>query len=92
MYMKPSYLEALVKWDAVAAGEGISPAELAYRWITHNSALKEGDGVVIGVSSIEQLELTLKGIEKGKLSEEAAKAIDGIWDSIKHEAPLDNFH
>ena len=94
MFMKPSYLEALAKWEAIAKDEGVSRAELAYRWVASNSPLDRahGDAIIIGASSIEQLKQTLEGIEKGKLSDKAVQAIDAIWDTIKHEAPLDSFN
>ncbi|KIW88390.1 uncharacterized protein Z519_10959 [Cladophialophora bantiana CBS 173.52] len=93
MYMKPSYLEALSKWEQIANEEGCSRAELAYRWVTYNSPLKKqnGDGIIVGASTVEQLEQTLSGIEKGPLSSKACEGIDKIWEEIKHEAPLDNF-
>ncbi|KIX07968.1 uncharacterized protein Z518_02622 [Rhinocladiella mackenziei CBS 650.93] len=94
LYMRPTYLDALAKWEKIANEEGCSPAELAYRWVTYNSPLgKEyGDGIIIGASSHKQLEQTLQGIKKGKLSEKACNGIDDIWEEIKHEAPLDNFY
>ncbi|KAK7897671.1 hypothetical protein LTR67_004301 [Exophiala xenobiotica] len=93
MYMKDSYLNALEQWEQVAKEEGCSRAELAYRWVTYHSPLKKsyGDGIIVGASTKEQLEQTLAGIEKGKLSDKACKGIDEIWDTIKHEAPYDNF-
>ncbi len=93
MYMKPSYLEALEKWEAIASEEGIPRAELAYRWVTYNSPLKkeQGDAIIVGASTVEQLEQTLKGIENGPLSKKAIEGIDKIWEEIKHEAPTDNF-
>ncbi|KAI1608491.1 aldehyde reductase [Exophiala viscosa] len=93
MYMKDSYLNALEKWESIANEEGVSRAELAYRWVAYNSPLsnEHGDGIIIGASRKEQLEQTLEGIKKGKLSDKAAKSIDEIWEEIKHEAPLDNF-
>jgi aryl-alcohol dehydrogenase-like predicted oxidoreductase len=93
MYVKDSYLEALSKWEVVAKEEGCSRAELAYRWVAYNSPLKKeyGDAIIVGASRVEQLEDTLTGLEKGKLSEKACKGIDDIWETIKHEAPLDNY-
>ena len=93
MYMKPAYLEALSKWEAIANEEGCSRAELAYRWVTYNSPLKkeQGDAIVVGASTVEQLEQTLKGIQHGPLSRKACEGIDMVWEEIKHEAPLDNF-
>ncbi|EXJ83354.1 alcohol dehydrogenase [Capronia coronata CBS 617.96] len=93
MYARPSLLDALDKWAQIAEDEGASRAELAYRWVTFNSPLKpeHGDAIIVGASSVEQLEQSLTGIEKGPLSDKAVKAIDEIWEQIKHEAPLDNF-
>ena len=93
LYMKPSYLEALAKWEAIAKEEGVARAELAYRWVRYNSPLKKehGDAIIIGASTVEQLEQTLVGIEKGPLSKKAVEAIDQVWEEVKHEAPLDNF-
>lgn len=93
MYARPALLNALEKWGAIAEEEGATKAELAYRWVAYNSPLKKenGDAIIIGASSHEQLEGTLSGIEKGKLSDKAVQGIDQIWEEIKHEAPLDNF-
>jgi aflatoxin B1 aldehyde reductase len=93
MYGKPAMLDALAKWEKIANEEGCSRAELAYRWVTYNSPLKkeQGDALIIGASSIEQLEQTLKGIKNGPLSKKAVEGIDAIWEEIKHEAPLDNY-
>lgn len=93
MYMKPSYLEALAKWEKIAGDEGCTRAELAYRWVTYNSPLKkaQGDAIIVGASTVEQLEQTLAGIEKGPLSDKACKGVDDVWAEIQHEAPLDNF-
>lgn len=93
MYVKPALVNALEKWAAIAEAENTTRADLAYRWVVYNSALKAelGDGVIVGTSSPEQIDQTLSGIGRGKLSAEAAKAIDEIWEDIKHEAPLDNF-
>ncbi|KAK4545791.1 hypothetical protein LTR36_002745 [Oleoguttula mirabilis] len=94
MYSKPAYLEALAQWEQIAKDEGMSRAELAYRWVKYNSPLKpeHGDAIIIGASSAKQLEETLGSINKGPLSDKAAKAIDGVWETIQHEAPLDNYH
>lgn len=94
MYAKPAYLEALSEWEAIAKDTGCSKADLAYRWVTYNSPLKpeQGDGVIVGASSLKQLEQTLEGLKAGPLPEEAVKKIDHIWTKIEHEAPLDNYH
>ncbi|KAF1998173.1 Aldo/keto reductase [Amniculicola lignicola CBS 123094] len=93
MYNKPSYLEALAQWNAIAEKEGVSKAELAYRWVGYHSALKAelGDAVIFGASSIKQLEQTAEALKKGKLSDEAAKGIQKVWEQVEEEAPIDNY-
>lgn len=84
----PKYLDALAQWNALADKEGVSAAEMAYRWMAHHSALdgEQGDAVIIGTSSPEQLEETLTGIEKGPLSDEACDGIQKIWESVAEGA------
>lgn len=84
----------LDKWSAIADEVGCSRAELAYRWVAYHSALKAdlGDGVIVGASSIKQLEGTLEGLQHGPLPNEAAKKINELWEDVKGEAPVDNFH
>ncbi|KAF2198857.1 aldehyde reductase [Delitschia confertaspora ATCC 74209] len=93
LYNRPSYLGALDEWSKVAEKEGVSKAELAYRWIAFHSALKSshGDAVIFGASSIKQIEQTSGYLKAGPLSDEAAQRIEEIWKSIEHEAPVDNF-
>lgn len=94
MYAKPALLNALEQWAQIAQDEGVSRAELAYRWVTYNSALKKenGDGIIIGARNVQQLEETLKSVNNGPLSRDAIKRIDEVWKTIEHEAPLDNYH
>lgn len=93
IYNKPVFREILAEWNDIADKEGISKAELAYRWVGYNSQLKEelGDAVIFGASSIKQVEQTARGLNKGALSKEAASRIDAIWKKVEHEAIIDNF-
>jgi aflatoxin B1 aldehyde reductase len=93
LYNRPSFLDALTEWNAVAEEEGVSTAELAYRWVAYNSALKEelGDAVIFGVSKIAQVEETTAWLAKGGLSEKSVQRIEAIWKSVEREAPVDNF-
>lgn len=94
MYSRPSLLEALAEWQNIAKEEGCTPADLAYRWVKYNSPLKpeQGDAIIIGASSADQLRQTLGSINGGPLSDKAVKSIDEMWKKIEHEAPLDNYH
>ncbi|PNS18515.1 hypothetical protein CAC42_5054 [Sphaceloma murrayae] len=94
MYAKPAYIECLKQWASIAEDAGIPKAELAYRWVRFNSALKPeyGDAIILGARDIAQGKQTLEGLTKGPLSEDICKKIDQVWETIKHEAPLDNYH
>ncbi|KAK8055110.1 Aldo/keto reductase subgroup [Apiospora rasikravindrae] len=94
LYSKPSYLDALDAWVAIARDEGVSQGELAYRWVCCNSALRGefGDGILIGGLRPEAFREAAGWIKKGPLSAEAARRIDGLWEGIKADAPLDNFN
>ena len=49
IYSRPSLLEALSEWNAIAKEAGVSKAVLAYRWVMYNSMLSAecGDGIVV---------------------------------------------
>ncbi|KAF2626686.1 aflatoxin B1 aldehyde reductase-like protein member 2 [Macroventuria anomochaeta] len=91
MYDKPALREGLKEWSKIAEKEGLSKAELAYKWVAHHSALTEGDGVIFGASKLSQIEQTAANIKNGKLSDEAVKSIDHLWETVKAEAPVDNY-
>jgi len=93
MYMKPSLLDGLDKWNSVAEKEGCSKAELAYRWVYYHSALKpeEEDVLIMGASKLEQIGSSFEGLKKGPLKADSVKAIDEIWELVKAEAGLDNY-
>lgn len=92
LYNKPELLDALEKWEQIADAEGIAKAELAYRWVAQNLDGSKGDGLLFGVSSVEQLENTLDTLEEGPLTSETTARLDALWGSIKHVAPYDNYH
>ncbi|KAJ1543711.1 hypothetical protein HK405_009100 [Cladochytrium tenue] len=94
LYVKPKLLDALDSWAAISQDAGISRAELAYRWVRYHSALRaeQGDALIVGASTLDQLRETLAGLDKGPLSAEIVRRIDGVWDDVKDEAALDNFN
>lgn len=49
IYSRPSLLEALSEWEAIAKEAGVSKAVLAYRWVMYNSMLSAecGDGIIV---------------------------------------------
>ncbi|KIW33837.1 uncharacterized protein PV07_00656 [Cladophialophora immunda] len=88
-FVKPAYLEALKEWGAIASEEGCSRVELGYRWVVYHSPLAQTarNGMIVGARSKEQLEQALGGIAKGRVSDKACEAIDGIWEKVQNDAP-----
>jgi len=77
-YFKDNYFEAIELLRPVAEKHNLTLLEIALRWMIHHSQLdyKAGDGVIIGCSSIQQLESNLTDFEKGPLPEEVTAALD----------------
>lgn len=63
--------------------EGISMVEATYRWMLRHSALGQQDAVLLGASSVAQLEENLAAcsaaVEKGPLSPSMLEAFDKAW-------------
>lgn len=70
--------------------EGITMVEATYRWLLRHSALNENDGVLLGASSVSQLEQNLNAclaaVEKGPLPPSILQAFDQAWEITKDGA------
>lgn len=90
-YFKDATFDALRLIEPVAQKHNLTLLEVALRWCAHHSALKmkDGgrDGVIIGVSSLGQLESNLKDLEKGPLPDEVVKVLDEAWLITKPTTP-----
>jgi len=89
-YFKDSTFEALKIIEPVVTKHGLTMVETALRWVVNHSALniKDGnDGVIIGVSSLSQLDGNLKDVEKGPLPQEVLDALDKAWLVSKPDTP-----
>lgn len=90
-YFRDSNFQALQLIEPVAKKHGLSLLEIAFRWCRHHSKLKMtdggNDGMVIGVSSLDQLKSNLIDIEKGPLPDEVVEALDQAWLITKATAP-----
>jgi aflatoxin B1 aldehyde reductase len=88
-YYRETTFRALQTIEGAVEKAGLSMIETALRWVVHHSALKikdGNDGVIIGISSLPQLEENLKHLEKGPLPEEVVKALDEAWAIAKPDA------
>jgi aflatoxin B1 aldehyde reductase len=84
-YWQDEYFDALEILRTAAKKHGLSEAECALRWITNHSMLsrEKGDAVIIGASSVKQLDDNLANLEKGPLPEDIVEAFDEGWKKVK---------
>ncbi|EWY81555.1 Aldo-keto reductase [Fusarium oxysporum f. sp. vasinfectum] len=90
-YFKDVNFEALKVIQPVADKLGLTLLEIAFRWLVHHSKLKVmngNDGLVIGISSLSQLESNLDNVEKGPLPEEVLEVLDEAWKITKPSCSL----
>jgi aflatoxin B1 aldehyde reductase len=92
-YFKSPTMEALKVIEPVVKEHNLTLIETALRWCVHHSKLnmeKEkggNDGIIIGVSSLKQLEGNIKDLEKGPLPKEVVEALDKAWEGIGGSCP-----
>ncbi|EON96959.1 putative aldo keto reductase protein [Phaeoacremonium minimum UCRPA7] len=86
LYWHKDYFDALEDIIRPAiAKHGLTEAECALRWVSHHSPLSrdQGDTILIGASSVKQLEHNLIDLEKGPLPGDVVKALDAAWTKVK---------
>ncbi|KAI1819260.1 putative oxidoreductase [Xylaria intraflava] len=83
MYGSSDVLDATRKFDAETKSQGLSPLEVAIRWIFHHSLLTDDDSVLLGASSESQVLETVGFIRKGALPETVLPLVAELWESVK---------
>ncbi|XP_047203367.1 aflatoxin B1 aldehyde reductase member 3 [Girardinichthys multiradiatus] len=92
-YWKLSHFQAidlvLKALETAYGSEKPSLTSAAMRWMYHHSQLKGdlGDGVIIGMSNMEQLQQNLAAAEEGPLNQRVVDAFNEAWDLVAHECP-----
>ena len=88
-YWKQSYFDAIGEIMKACEAENIPMAEAAYRWLVNHSMIKSelGDGILLGASSIEQLEQNMVAATKGELPQSILDAMDSAWEIAKPDSP-----
>ena len=88
-YWKENYFNAVNVIVERCNDFNIDPAEAAYRWLIHHSKLDSslGDGILIGASSIEQMNKNIEASLKGTLPIDIQDSFDAAWNISKYESP-----
>lgn len=82
-YLHPAQLAACDDHVRACERAGIAPAHAALRWLQHHSALRAGDGVIVGASRPAHLSANLAALDEGPLPAEVLAALDQGWASIR---------
>jgi aflatoxin B1 aldehyde reductase len=80
MYVNDLSLEIHDALSKVCEGEGLTLKEATLRWLMHHSILGEEDGVILGASSLAQMEENLRACEGGPLSEQVVEEFERAWE------------
>lgn len=88
-YWKESYFNAVetVRRACDEVGIGMVPASLM--WLAQHSALSEtrGDGVIVGVSRVDQLKENYSSLSSGTLPQGIVEAFEKAWETTRKDAP-----
>lgn len=80
-YWGQLYFEALDRVVQACADSNTTPTAAALRWLKHHSDLDQNeDGIVIGVSGLDQLNQDIDALKAGPLPAEVVAAYDSGWD------------
>ncbi|KAI0202129.1 putative oxidoreductase [Astrocystis sublimbata] len=74
---------AMKKFVGDLESHGLSPLEVAARWMAHHSSLGDGDGIIIGASSCVQVVETVNIISKGPLPDSVLPLVDELWAAVE---------
>jgi aflatoxin B1 aldehyde reductase len=80
MYVNDLSLEIHDALSKACEAEGLTLKEATLKWLMHHSILGEEDGVILGASSLEQMEENLRACEGGCLSEEVVREFERAWE------------
>ncbi|KAF3008274.1 hypothetical protein E8E14_003031 [Neopestalotiopsis sp. 37M] len=88
-YDRSAVVEAAFALSEGAEKAGLRGHEVALRWILHHSALsgQRGDAIVVGGSSLEQIDDNLKACLAGPLPAALVELVESVWNIAKKDPP-----
>lgn len=89
LYGDPAVQDAVASAGEATKRHGIDGHAAALRWAAFHSALdgSYGDGVIFGVSKVEQVHKSLDALEAGPLPDEVADAFSAIYATLRGAGP-----
>ena len=89
-YLKDELLDAAGRVHDEAEKDGLTGHAVALRWVLHHSALDaaHGDAMILGASSMKQLEENLEITKAGPLPKHLVELVEDVWQPAKPFAPF----
>ena len=84
-YWKQEYFDTLQELRGACIEHGLQPVEVAMSWLIHHSRMDAalGDGIILGVSSLDHLEQNMSACLATPLPEDILNILDRGWAIIK---------
>lgn len=79
IYVNHLSLELREMLDVACEKGGLTVKEATLRWFIHHSALGAEDAVILGGSSVQQMEENLAATEQGPLPMDVVEAFEALW-------------
>ncbi|KAJ1485568.1 NADP-dependent oxidoreductase domain-containing protein, partial [Baffinella frigidus] len=87
-FWKPAFFAAADKVKAACEAEKVDMVAATFRWMTLHSQLTEKDAVILGASSLGQLEVNLAAIKNAEnLPPAVLAAFDAAWEDCSRDCP-----
>jgi aryl-alcohol dehydrogenase-like predicted oxidoreductase len=86
-YWHKQYFQAVERLRQIAHSAGRSMVSLSLNWLLHHTAT---DCIILGASSMEQLNQNLAAGEEGPLPEEVVKTCSQVWQKLRGPLPVYN--
>ncbi len=86
-YWHPQDFQAVARLQEIARASGRTLIGLSLCWLLHHTPT---DSVILGASSMEQLEQNLKAAAEGPLPPDVLKSLDDVWQELRGPLPVYN--
>jgi aryl-alcohol dehydrogenase-like predicted oxidoreductase len=83
-YWNERQFDAVERLQEIARQEGVTMVEMSLRWLLAHTM---SDCVILGASSLQQLEANIAAASGKPLSTDALKEIDDVWSGLRGAAP-----
>ena len=86
-YWNEVNLKAVGQLATIAQSYGRSLVSLALNWLLHHASV---DVLILGASSLKQLENNLRAIEEGPFPSDIISSVNAVWKKVRAVAPQYN--